>query len=83
MLDKGRDPSLYSIICTKLDVKGSQFFSEQLRILHITHVVTPPHQKQHFHVEDDEKHDVGYDRNNKKEIAALYYKLNTSEPMIY
>lgn len=45
--------------------------------------MTPPDEKQHFHVEDDEEDDVGQGGKDKKEIAALCIISCTSEPIMY
>jgi hypothetical protein len=45
--------------------------------------VAPPDQKEHLHVKDDEKNDVGYGGKNEQKITTLN-KLNfTSDPMMY
>lgn len=66
-----------------MDVESCQTFSEQLRIFHITKIVTAPDQKENFHVENDEKNDVGQGRQNEEEVTTLHRESCTSEPIMY
>lgn len=66
-----------------MNVEGSEFLPQNLWLIDIPEVVTPPDEEQHFHVEDDEEDDVGQGRQDKKEIAALCTISCTSEPIMY
>ena len=66
-----------------MDVEGSQFFAEQLRVLDVAEVVAPPDQEEDLHIKDYEEDDVGQGGKDEEQIAALDGDRGTSEPIMY
>ena len=78
------DPRLNNMQITEFDIEGSQFFAERLRIIDLSHVVTPPHQKQQFHVENNEQHDVAEGGHHVEQVRArLSYNTITPDVIMY
>ena len=42
----------------KLYVKHSQLLPQRLRVLNVPHMMTPPDEEQHLHVENDKQYQV-------------------------
>ena len=62
----------------KLYVEWSQFLADELWVLQIVDILAAPDEEEHFHVEDDEEHDVGEWRQDEEEVTArrTHYALN-------
>jgi hypothetical protein len=62
----------------KLYVESSEFFPNELGIIHVYNVLAPPNKEQHLHVKDNKDDDVGKGGQDEEEISTFrtHYVLN-------